>query len=344
MPGVRPIGGAFLRTFEFRGLTVDQAGIEVDGRRLVLGVDALPRVESDEGRGTGPPCGPEPRPAECVAVLNGDAPLRIADAMPAEATAAVVLVDALPPYGPTGEALPVPVVVVRRSAWPAAAQSVRLGVFVNEGRQFGNNVVATIRGSAVPDSFVVVTAHLDHLGRISDIFDGPPAIFGGANDNASGVAAALALADTLARRPFRYTTVIALTGGEEHGLHGAVALVRRPLWALDRTRLVVNLDMVASGETGIGVFGAAEQPEMFAAMQGIAARQALGPLTGRAMRANSDQYPFFEAGVPAVYLLTLGGRQPYHSVADVPETLEWDDWARVVALAHGTLRHVTGGD
>ena len=162
------------------------------------------------------------------------------------------------------------------------------------------------------------------------------------SDNASGVAAVLALADTLARRPLRYTTVVVLTGGEEQGLVGAFALAARPSWPLDRTRLLVNLDMVASGETGIGVFGAAEQPDVFAGMQADAARLALGPLTGRAMRPNSDQYPFHEAGVPAVYLLTLGGRQPYHSTGDVPATLDWDDWARVVALAHATLRRATG--
>ncbi len=210
------------------------------------------------------------------------------------------------------------------------------------GEVNGENVVGAVRGSAVPDSFVVVTAHLDHWGRIGDPFGGPPAIFRGANDNASGAAAALALLDTLARRPLRYTTVVALTGGGEHGHAGASALVSRPLWPLDLTRLVVDLDRVASGETGIGVLGAPEQRDLFAAIQAIATRRGLGPLTGRVMRPDSDAFAFAEAGVPAICLSTLDGRQPDRSIADVPETLEWDDWARVVALAHATLRRVTG--
>ena len=343
-PGVRPVGAAFVQPFALDADVVEQAGVAVGGRRLVLGADVLPMAEAASGRVSGPTCAAASVVPGCVLVLDAaaDVRARLVDAARQGATAAVVLSDALPPYGPTGAALPLPVVTARRAAWPADARTVRVDLVRGAARQTGGNVVATVPGTAVPDSFVVVTAHLDHLGRIDDTFGGKPAVFRGANDNASGVAAVLALADTLARRPLRYTTVVVLTGGEEQGLVGAFALAARPSWPLDRTRLLVNLDMVASGETGIGVFGAAEQPDVFAGMQADAARLALGPLTGRAMRPNSDQYPFHEAGVPAVYLLTLGGRQPYHSTGDVPATLDWDDWARVVALAHATLRRATG--
>ena len=362
-PGVRPLlagrptGSPFLHPFTFDAPIVERAGLVVGGRALVLGTDALPLVASRPGEGAGTAAAADAgdlRGRVAVVATSDSLDARLTRAARAGAVAAVVLVDALPPYGRGREASPVPAFFVRREAWPGtdAAPAVRFALDVRAESAAGAsarvspiggaNVVGVVPGTAVPDSFVVLTAHLDHHGRILDAFGGAPAVFRGANDNASGSAAALALLDTLARRPLRYSVVVVLTGAEEQGLVGAEALAASPPWPLGRTALALNLDMVASGETGIGVFGAPEQPARFARMQDDAARLGAGPLVPRAMRPNSDQYAFSRRGVPALYLLGYGGRQPYHATGDVAATLEWDDWAAIVALTHATLRHATG--
>ncbi len=357
VPSARTSGDAFVHPFAFDAPIVERAGVAVGGRALVLGVEVLPLVASPPGDGTGRAAaadGGDLRGRVAVFATSDSLDVRLTRAARAGAVAAVVLVDALPPYGRGREASPVPAFFVRRDAWPEAgdAPEVRFALDVRAESAAGAsarvspirgaNVVGVVPGVAVPDSFVVVTAHLDHHGRIADAFGGAPAVFRGANDNASGSAAALALLDTLARRPLRYSVVVVLTGAEEQGLVGAEALAAAPPWPLRQTALALNLDMVASGETGVGVFGAPEQAALFARMQDDAARLGAGPLVPRAMRPNSDQYAFSRRGVPALYLLAYGGRQPYHNVGDIAATLEWDDWAAIVALTYATLRHATG--
>ncbi|CAN5769984.1 hypothetical protein BH23GEM9_BH23GEM9_22110 [soil metagenome] len=91
-----------------------------------------------------------------------------------------------------------------------------------EQQMQGVNMIGFVRGSARPDRHIVITAHYDHLG----IRDGE--IFPGADDNASGTAGLIALADYFVRNPPRHSMVFVAFDAEEGGLQGARAFVANP--------------------------------------------------------------------------------------------------------------------
>lgn len=82
----------------------------------------------------------------------------------------------------------------------------------------GTNLLAKIDGTDTAATAIVLTAHYDHLGVVGDN------TYLGADDNASGVAAVLAIADYVKKRPLRHTLIVALLDEEERGLVGARAL------------------------------------------------------------------------------------------------------------------------
>lgn len=86
------------------------------------------------------------------------------------------------------------------------------------------NICATVKGTAVPDSFIVFTGHYDHLGGM-----GAETYFPGANDNASGVALCMNLAKYYAKNPSRYSIAFILFAGEEPGLIGSKYFTEHPL-------------------------------------------------------------------------------------------------------------------
>ncbi|MDF7812903.1 M28 family peptidase [Hymenobacter sp. YC55] len=192
------------------------------------------------------------------------------------------------------------------------------------------NLVAYIPGQIRPDSFLVVTAHYDHLGTM-----GKHAYFPGANDNASGTAMLLELAAFYARAENKpaYSVVFIAFGAEEAGLIGSSFFVNHPLVPLDRIRFLVNLDLLGTGSEGVTVVNGRELPGQFQLLQRLnEARQAVPSLAARGRAANSDHFPFSERGVPAFFLYTRGGIAAYHDVQDRAETLPLTAFASVFVL------------
>ncbi|KXI29263.1 M28 family peptidase [Paraglaciecola hydrolytica] len=105
----------------------------------------------------------------------------------------------------------------------------------------GTNLIGWLQGVRFPEYYIVITAHFDHLGKKGG------KIFYGADDNASGVAALLALAGTLSHQSSPYSVIFVATDAEESGLYGAKAFVRNSPVALNNIVLNINLDMLAEG-------------------------------------------------------------------------------------------------
>ncbi len=182
------------------------------------------------------------------------------------------------------------------------------------------NVILTLPGSgASPDSTVYLTAHYDHLGSMGD-----KAWFPGANDNASGVAHLLYLAQYYASHPHRNTLVFVAFGGEEAGLIGSQYFVQQALKSnpesLDRIRCLLNLDLLSAGDKGATVVNATTFPQPYQALVSINDQgHQLPVLKPRGKASNSDHYYFGEAGVPALFMYTMGGTTHYHDVGDTVE-------------------------
>ncbi|MCA8831883.1 M28 family metallopeptidase [Hymenobacter pini] len=181
------------------------------------------------------------------------------------------------------------------------------------------NIVGYLPGRVQPDSFLVVTAHYDHLGTM-----GRRTYFPGANDNASGTATLLELAAYYARPENRpaYSLVFVGFGAEEAGLVGSKYFTEHPLVPLPRIRFLLNLDLLGTGSEGATVVNGRVFEKQFQQLQQLnAAHQYLPSLAARGRAANSDHYYFSERGVPAFFLYTRGGPTAYHDVHDRPESL-----------------------
>ncbi len=108
----------------------------------------------------------------------------------------------------------------------------------------GINLAGYVSGTRDPDPVLVVTAHYDHLGvRNGEIYNG-------ADDNASGTAGLLALAQDFVDDPPEHTVVFVAMDAEEMGLQGARAFVDDPPLEMERVRMNLNLDMVSRSEVG----------------------------------------------------------------------------------------------
>lgn len=184
-------------------------------------------------------------------------------------------------------------------------------------KYFTQNVVGFVEGTQFPDSFLIFSAHYDHLGIM-----GAECYFPGANDNASGTAMLLHLAEYFSRSPQKCSVAFISFGSEEAGLVGSKYFTQHPLFPLEKIRFLINLDILGTGDEGITVVNAAEYPEEFEMLKKSNAEKNLLPgINQRGKAQNSDHYYFSEKGVPAFFIYTLGGIKAYHDIYDRPETL-----------------------
>lgn len=118
----------------------------------------------------------------------------------------------------------------------------------------GINMIGYLPGKT--DRVMVISAHYDHLGIIDN------KVFNGADDNASGVAGLLYLAEYFTKNKPDHTLIFAAFDAEEMGLRGARAFVAHPPVNLNRIRLNVNMDMIAHNDKGeLYVCGTLKYPE-----------------------------------------------------------------------------------
>lgn len=181
-----------------------------------------------------------------------------------------------------------------------------------------SNVLAYIEGNEYPDSFVVFSAHYDHLGGYGD-----SVYFPGANDNASGIAMLLELADEFQKMDsLKYSVAFIAFGGEEVGLIGSKYYTENPLFPLSSIKALINTDILGTGDEGIKMVNATENMGIYNAFVSLNEKLKLLKYVGkRGPAANSDHYFFSLKNVPAVFIYTLGGVSAYHDVYDIPSTL-----------------------
>ena len=186
-----------------------------------------------------------------------------------------------------------------------------LNKYLPSGVNKNENIIGCVPGTS-KDSFIVFTAHYDHLGEM-----GKGTIFPGASDNASGMAMLLLLAHYYAERPQHYTMVFIAFSGEEAGLIGSDFFVNHPMIPLSNIRFLTNLDIMGDASDGITVVNATEYPRQFNILQQINTEKGYLPqLKSRGKAAISDHYHFTQAGVPSFFFYSNGGKGYYHDVFD----------------------------
>lgn len=184
------------------------------------------------------------------------------------------------------------------------------------------NIVAFIPGES-SKKVIVVTAHYDHVGigipnAVGD------SIFNGADDNASGTAALLVLAEYFSKNRPQHGMIFAAVDAEEMGLQGAKALVNNFPYPLDQILLNVNMDMLSRSEAKeVYVSGTHYYPQFKPILEKVPGEANSNlrfghdvPGTGAEdWTRSSDHGAFFEKKVPHLYF-GVEDHVDYHQVSD----------------------------
>ena len=191
------------------------------------------------------------------------------------------------------------------------------------------NVIGIIKGTYCPDSFIVLSSHLDHIGMM-----GKHTLFPGANDNASGVAMMLCLAEYYATHPQKYSIACIAFGAEEVGLIGSKFFVDNPLIPLKDICFMMHYDMVGTGEEGLKVVDGSELKRQFTLLKNINdSLHLFFKVQPRVQGCISDQCYFFRKGVPVFFVYTMGGTKAYHDIYDKPKGLSLYSFNNIALLS-----------
>lgn len=203
----------------------------------------------------------------------------------------------------------------------------------------GVNVLGLVRGTdpVLKDEVIIIGGHLDHLGRNWELMPG-------ANDNAAAVAAMLGLAEAMSRyavKPKR-SILFCFFGAEEQAVHGSEFYTEHPVFPMDKTAAMINLEAVGSGDKFSLLAGKnfpGLQKYFDQANQKYIHRTLAGFSWSNIARPRQDVAWFLWKGVPGVTFGAHGYQPPlptYHNTRDnlsliTPEILE--DASRLLFLA-----------
>lgn len=213
-----------------------------------------------------------------------------------------------------------------------------------------NNVVGILRGSdpELKNTYVILSAHYDHKGLASS---GEDRVFNGANDDASGTASVLEIANALASlhpRPKRSVLVI-LFCGEEKGLLGSRYYASHPLVPLEQTIAQINLEQMGRTDSPEGPhlnmmnvtgFDYSTIPSLLVdSGKRVQISVIKDAQASEAYFRRSDNGPLADAGIPAHTVSVTYEFPDYHAVGDEWQKLDYANMAHVdQAVAIATLR------
>ncbi|QDU84547.1 Aminopeptidase YwaD precursor [Planctomycetes bacterium Pla163] len=207
-------------------------------------------------------------------------------------------------------------------------------VVQTETRQMtGQNVCGLVPGKGdLAGEIVVIGAHLDHLGMgdFGSRYQGPPAVHPGADDNASGSAAMIMLAErftqyyaSLPEGASARTILIQCYDAEEQGLIGAGYYTRNPIRSIEDHVLMLNFDMIGriTDDGGMSVTGLGSGRGLKAFAQPFMADTPLKLVPGDGVMAASDHWMFHQAGVPTLMGICSPLHEDYHTPRDTADRI-----------------------
>ncbi|MCU0437532.1 MAG: M28 family peptidase [Raineya sp.] len=219
-------------------------------------------------------------------------------------------------------------IMVFRPSWDYKTKKISYNIRAKFIEKYtSQNVIGYIQGTSKPDSMVVFTGHYDHLGNMGG------ACFIGANDNASGISMLMELAHHYTQNPPTHSVVFIAFAAEEAGLIGSKFYTENPIFDLKRIKVLINLDLVGTGDEGITIVnGGVFEKDFQKFVELNDAKKLLPKVVKRGKAANSDHYFFSEKGVKAFFIYTMGGIKAYHDIYDKPETLPLTKYKEVFTL------------
>jgi len=187
----------------------------------------------------------------------------------------------------------------------------------------GTNVIGYIDNKA--ENTIIIGAHYDHLGYGAEgsLHRGERAIHNGADDNASGVAVLLNLAERLKAKNTNNNYLFMAFSGEEMGLLGSNYFVKNPTIDTKKVDYMVNMDMVGrlKADSTLAVYGVGTSPIF---KQTVTANNSKFKIVAKESGVGpSDHTSFYHADIPVLHFFT-GQHEDYHKPTDDTEKLNYE--------------------
>jgi hypothetical protein len=204
-----------------------------------------------------------------------------------------------------------------------------------------NNVVGFLPGTdpILKNEILIIGAHYDHVGFMKQHQPDEKYIFNGADDNASGTSGLLAVAGAFAKAKLKTkrSVLFIAFSAEEKGLFGSQAYVRSPLFPLENTVAMINMDMISRGHPDtLHLEAGSVSPDITEIAKAANADIGFKILVdGDEFLDRSDQSSFYHKNIPFI-MFFAGLHNDYHTVRDRPETIDPVKAAKIATLAFKT--------
>jgi hypothetical protein len=202
------------------------------------------------------------------------------------------------------------------------------------------NIICYLEGNdpVLKNEYIILGAHLDHVGRQGENF-----YFPGANDNASGCAAILEIARCLKKAGTKRSVVFIFFTNEESGLHGSKYFVEHSPLPFEKITAMLNFDCVGYGDS-IQVGGGKSNMELWSLPRN-ADKSINDVMTNSTWSGGgSDATPYFEKNIPTLYFVSKYSYAHLHLASDTYETLNYKLFQKITRLGYYTAYKVANGE
>ncbi|PTX63985.1 peptidase M28-like protein [Kordia periserrulae] len=189
----------------------------------------------------------------------------------------------------------------------------------------GENILGVVKGTTEPNTYIVISAHYDHLG----IRNGQ--IYNGADDDASGVSALFAFAEYFQKYPPKYSVIFAAFDAEEKGLVGSYYFVDNPIIKKEQIKLNINMDMISrSKKKELYAVGPQHYPSYKSLVETTKAHgNVILKIGHEEWTTASDHAAFHKANIPFIYF-GVEDHKDYHRPTDDFENIHLDFYVNSV--------------
>lgn len=205
-----------------------------------------------------------------------------------------------------------------------------------EPRKTSMNVIGMVPAqNEKADEYIVLGAHLDHVGgQAGKVY------FPGANDNASGVASLMEVAEAFSvNKPKNRSIIFIAFTSEESGLVGSRHFVENPPVNLDKIHAMINIDCVGHGDSVV-VGGGKSAPELYEVVKRKDSLMQSMLIERTWHGGGADATPFFEKGVSTLYFATKNSYTHLHLLSDKPKTINKELHRYITSLIYNASRNM----
>ena len=211
--------------------------------------------------------------------------------------------------------------------------------FGHNGQQ-GTNIIGYLKGTSYPDSFIVITAHYDHLGTRNGT------IYYGTDDNASGTAALLTMAQYFKEHAPRHSLLFVAFDAEEKGLQGSKYFVANAPLPVQHFTMNLNMDMVSRNDSNeIYASGTFHYPYLKKYVDSVQSYTPIHIMFGhddpskggsQDWTNQSDHFPFHQSHIPYLYF-GVEDHADYHRPGDTFDKVNKSFYYQVCTAITGVV-------